>query len=120
MVSEAQSSGIKITPEEVVGITKDADGKIVWIETGHGGGGGSGIAHIIEAHGRQFNGKGISNAEIPRYLIQAVRTGRVVGSQGTRKIYEFTYNGTLHRVAITVSSNGYIVGANPRSLPKEN
>ena len=108
-----------ISPDKVVSITKDPDGKIVWLETGSGGSRGSGLAHIIEEHGKQFNGRGISNSELPEYLLQAVHTGKVVGMQGSRPIYEFTYNGTRQRVAITVSDNGYIVGANPRSLPKE-
>ncbi len=120
LVAEAQSKGVKISPEKVVGIAKDPNGKIVWIETGHGGDKGSGLAHIIEDHGKQFNRKGVSNTELPRYLLQAVCTGKVVGRQGTRKVYEFNYNGSRHRVAITVSNNGYIVGANPRSFPKEN
>ena len=119
LISEAQAQGLNISPDKVVGITKDPDGKIVWLETGSGGSRGSGLAHIIEEHGKQFNGRGISNSELPEYLLQAVHTGKVVGMQGSRPIYEFTYNGTRQRVAITVSDNGYIVGANPRSLPKE-
>ena len=120
LISEAQAQGLNISPDKVVGITKDPDGKIVWLETGQSGERGSGLAHIIEEHGKQFNGKGISNSELPEYLLQAVSTGKIVGKQGTRPIYEFTYNGTRQRVAITVSENGYIVGANPRSMPKEN
>ena len=50
------------------------------------------------------------------HLVARVCSSRM---QGSRPIYEFTYNGTRQRVAITVSNNGYIVGANPRSLPKE-
>ena len=30
--------------------------------------------------------------------------------------YEFTYNGKKQRIAVQVSNNGYIVGANPKSL----
>ncbi len=120
LISEAQARGLSISPDKVVGITRNPEGKLVWLEAGNGGIGGSGLAHIIEEHGRQFNGQGIGNSEIPGYLLQAVQTGKVVGMQGSRPIYEFTYNGTRRRVAITVSDNGYIVGANPRSLPKEN
>ena len=119
LISEAQGQGLSISPDKVVGITKGPDGKIVWLETGNGGSRGSGLAHIIEEHGKQFNGRGISNSELSGYLLRAVHTGKIVGMQGSRPIYEFTYNGTRQRVAITVSNNGYIVGANPRSLPKE-
>lgn len=119
LIAETQAQGLSISPDKVVGITKDPSGKIVWLERGRGGSGGSGLEHIIEQHGKQFNGRGISNSELPGYLLRAVSTGTIVGMQGSRPIYEFTYNGVRHRVAITVSENGYIVGANPRSLPKE-
>ena len=119
LVSEAEAQGLNISSEKVVGITKDPDGKIVWLETGRTGGRGSGLAHIIEEHGKEFNGRGISNSEIPGYLLHAVSTGKIVGMQGTRPIYEFTYNGNRQRVAITVANNGYIVGANLKPTPKE-
>ena len=38
-----------------------------------------------------------------------------ISPRGTgRPIYEFTYNGEIHKVAITVGNNGFIVGANPK------
>ena len=120
LIAEAQAQRLSISPEKVVGITKSPNGTIVWLESGRSGKGGSGFAHIVEEHGKQFNNRGISNAELPEYLLQAVHTGKIVGVQGTRPIYEFTYNGSRQRVAISVSDTGYIVGANPRSLPKEN
>lgn len=48
----------------------------------------------------------------------AVTEGEIIGYQGKdkgRAIYEFFYNGQMHRVAISVGSNGFIVGANPVS-----
>ena len=45
--------------------------------------------------------------------------GNIVGYQGKRNpraIYEFTYNGVRQRVAVQVGSNGFIVGANPKSM----
>ena len=66
-------------------------------------------------HGHEFNGKGISNDDIPGYVLEAVYQGKIVGTQGKRSpraVYEFTYNGEIHRIAVQVSDNGYIVGAN--------
>lgn len=97
-------------------ITKDPTGKIVWLETGNDL---SGLKHIINEHGHEFNGKGISNDDIPDYVLEAVYQGHVVGTQGKcnpRTIYEFTYNGKRQRIAVQVGSNGYIVGANPRNM----
>lgn len=115
LVDELVSSGEKCKPENIVGITKTASGKIVWLETGTKR---AGLNHIIEEHGSQFCGKGISNDEIPNYIMEAVRQGNIVGYQGKKKprtIYEFVYEGKKQRVAITIGPNGFIVGANPKT-----
>lgn len=56
----------------------------------------SGLQHIINRHGHEFNGRGISNDDIPNYVLEAVYQGNFVGTQGKRTpprtIYEFTYN----------------------------
>lgn len=117
LIDEVIANGEKISPEKVVMITRDPSGKIVWLETGNDT---SGLQHIIKEHGSQFNGKGISNENIPNYVLEAVYQGNVVGTQGKksppRTIYEFTYNGIKQRIAVQVSKNGYIVGANPKSM----
>lgn len=47
-------------------------------------------------------------------IFQALEENKIVGSQGRgRPIYECSYKGVIRRVAITVSNNGFIVGANP-------
>lgn len=94
LVQELVKSGEKCTPENIVGITKDSSGKIVWLETGTKS---AGLNHIIDRHGSQFNGKGISNDEIPNYVMEAVHQGNVVGHQRTRTIYEFVYDGSIYR-----------------------
>ncbi len=97
-------------------ITRDPNGKIVWLESGNTK---SGLEHIINKHGHEFNGRGIANNDIPDYVLEAVYQGNVVGTQGKRNprtIYEFVYNGKTQRIAVQVGSNGYIVGANLKSL----
>lgn len=119
LIDEVIANGDKISPDKVVMITRDPSGKIVWLESGNST---SGLQHIINEHGHQFNGKGISNEDIPDYVLEAVYQGNIVGTQGKknpRTVYEFTYNGVRQRIAVQVSENGYIVGANPKSI-KEN
>lgn len=116
LIDEVIANGEKISPNKVLMITRDPTGKIVWLETGNDS---SGLKHIIDAHGKDFNGKGIANADIPNYVLEAVYQGNVVGTQGkrnSRTIYEFTYNGVTRRIAIQVGENGYIVGANLKSM----
>lgn len=119
LIDEVISNGDKISPDKVVMITRDPSGKIVWLESGNAT---SGLQHIINEHGHQFNGKGISNEDIPDYVLEAIYQGNIVGTQGRknpRTVYEFTYNGVKQRIAVQVSKNGYIVGANLKSV-KEN
>ena len=72
----------------------------------------AGLQHIISRHGAEFAKAGISKGNIPKFIMQAILTGRKVGMQGSRPIYETTFNGTTHRVAVTVGNNGFVVGAN--------
>lgn len=117
LIDEVVANGDKISPDKVLMITRDPSGKIVWMEEGNSS---SGLQHIVDRHGHEFNGKGISNDDIPNYVLEAVYQGNVVGTQGKRTpprtIYEFTYNGKTQRIAVQIGSNGYIVSANPRSM----
>ncbi len=122
LVSQLEARGEKINAKDVVAITKDSYGNIVWLEKGHAGDRPSGLEHILDAHGSDFESQNITKDEIPQYLMTAVKSGTIIGYQGRgigRPIYEFIYEGITRRVAITIGSNGYIVGANPKSLPKE-
>ncbi len=113
VVADLQASGIKITPQNVVATSRNSLGQTVFLETGNSA---SGLQHIVDAHGADFANVGISQAEIPRVVTQAVTHGRFVGYQGQdfgRPIYEITVNGQTQRIAVTVGDNGYIVGANP-------
>ena len=122
LISQLEARGENFSKDDVVAITQDPSGRIVWLENGHLGDRPSGLSHIIDAHGEDFARQNISQNEIPQYIMTAVSHGTIVGYQGRdtgRPIYEFIYEGVTRRVAITIGSNGYIVGANPRSVPKE-
>ena len=121
LISELAQLGIKHTPEKIVKIAKQADGKIVFLEEGKLGKRGSGLLHILKEHQDDFARRGISEDEIADVVMAAVISGTFLGYQGTveprRKIYEVTFNGKKQYIAVTVGDNGYIVGANPASLP---
>jgi len=116
LFKELENGGVKFSKEDTLFITRDKTGQIVWLENGNLS---AGLNHIIEEHGSQFDGKGVSNDEIPIYIMEAVSQGNVVGYQGKknpRTIYEFIYKGRKQRVAITIGPNGFIVGANPKTV----
>jgi hypothetical protein len=117
LLTELAQLNIKHTPEKIVTIVKQADGKIVFLEQGTSD---AGLQHILEEHSLEFADQGIQQNQIPDLIIKALTKGKAVGYQGkkqTRVIYEVNFNGKTHYIALTVSDNGYIVGANPRTSP---
>lgn len=117
LISELAQLGIKHTLEKIVKIAKQADGKIVFLEEGNSD---AGLQHILEKHSLEFADQGIQQNQISDIIIKALTKGKAVGYQGkkqTRIIYEVNFNGKTHYIALTVSDNGYIVGANPRTSP---
>ena len=55
--------------------------------------------------------------------MEAAITGTIVGYQGKshdkpRAIYQFIFKGEIKYISLSVSDNGYIVGANPRTKPR--
>lgn len=112
------ANGVKFTPQNVVATGKTPSGQVIFLETGSSS---AGLQHIIEQHGAEFANMGVSPDKIPKVVMQAVTEGNIVGYQGSgtgRPIYQVTVNGQQQRIAITVGSNGYIVGANPRGSVK--
>lgn len=115
LMDELASSGVKYNPNDVVAVTRNADGKLVWLENGSSQ---AGLTHILN-HADDFAAKGISIGQLPEFITKAVSEGKIVGYQGKgtgRPIYEVNFNGQTQRVAVTTGSNGFIVGANPVSI----
>ena len=121
LIAELQQLGVKHNPDQILRITKLANGRIIFLEEGKPGPRGSGFQHILERHQADFGNRGITPDEIPDLLIAAVSQGKIVGYQGTqsprRPIYEVLFQDTIHYVAVSLGNNGYIVGANPANHP---
>ena len=121
LIAELKQLGIKHNSEQILKIVKLPNGKIVFLERGKGGRRGSGLQHILERHQDDFAKRGIVPEKIPDLLINAIIQNKILGYQGTveprRTIYEVYFNGKTDYVAITISNNGYIVGANPSYAP---
>ena len=114
LIQQLEQRHEKITRENIMRIEQLPSGKIVWLETGNER---AGFEHILK-HLKEFEKQGLPEHELADYIMDALKNGELVGKQGTREIYEVTYNGITQRVAITVSDNGFIIGANPKSIPK--
>jgi len=61
--------------------------------------------------GKDFSGHASASDQMA-LVAREMLNARVEGP-----IYEYSFNGQTHRMAIIVGSNGFIVGANPTSLP---
>ena len=114
LIQQLEQRHEKITRENIMRIERLPSGKIVWLETGNER---AGFEHILK-HLKEFEKQGLPEHELADYIMDALKNGELVGMQGTREIYEVTYNGITRRVAITVSDNGFIIDANPKSIPK--
>jgi hypothetical protein len=83
--------------------------------------GEAGLQHILEKHGVDFANKGIPADLIPDAVLTAITNGTIVGYLGSarepRPIYQVNFQGQNLYIAVTVSQNGFIVGANPTSMP---
>jgi hypothetical protein len=118
MVKELRAQGVKLSEDDILAMSRLPDGKIVFLEKGQVDVSGikdAGLAHIIQEHGDQFSAAGISIEQLPKVLIETLKSGELIGYQGKgtgRAIYVTTVNGQQIKIGMTVGNNGYIVGAN--------
>ena len=87
----------------------------MWLEEGNAR---AGLEHVNK-HAKEFEDKGVPREDVPKLVHKAATEGRYTGyNQGDppgRPIFEVDYNGERRFVAVQIGSNGFIVGANPRS-----
>jgi hypothetical protein len=116
LVTEVADRGDKISPGKVVRIEKPD--RIVWLEEGDER---AGLAHILtDKRVADFARHGIARDEIVDAVFTALIEGEPIGITGRdRVVYAVTYRGRPVRIAVSVGSNGFIVGANPFSLDQK-
>jgi len=113
LLDELRRNGVKFTEPDLVTLFRDRAGKVIFLERGSSR---AGLKHILR-HSQDFANKGISPDDIPSVLKKALTEGSLVpGGKPSRPIYAVKYRGETKHIAITVSDNGYIVGANPVSI----
>jgi filamentous hemagglutinin len=111
LIAQLQASGVKHNLDDILGIARLSDGKIVFLEIGNDG---AGWQHIRKQHAENFAARGIPENQIIDAVMAAVINGRILGNQGrSRTAYEIEFNGAIQYISVEVASNGYIVGANP-------
>lgn len=123
LIKELEKNDVKFTKENIVFITKDQTGQIVWLETGNKS---AGLSHILDGdvitsgHAADFERAfGISREQIPNYLEKVIRYGTVVDNKivkrGSREGYERTYYyDGKHYVVTGIGTNGFVISAYPK------
>ncbi|KQR53964.1 hypothetical protein ASF88_03745 [Leifsonia sp. Leaf336] len=120
LTDQLLAAGVKIDVTKVLDIWEAPGDRVVWYDEGRATAanrGGAGLAHVLE-HADDFAKKGIAKHEIAALVKKAIQENKVVGHQGSgtgRPVYRVELDGRIVDIAITVSKNGYIVGANPTS-----
>jgi hypothetical protein len=109
LLSKLTNQAIKFSASDVINIGKNAEGKIIFMETGSAK---AGLKHILN-HAEEFEAIGIPKNDIASVVFEAATKGKQVGMQGTRPVFQVMYKGDVKNIAITIGDNGYIVGANP-------
>lgn len=116
LIEELEKKGVKLNREEILFITKDADGQIIWLEIGTPS---AGLEHIIQRHGSDFMDKhGVCEEDIPKHLkeifsngtIEYTRTVNKNGHLGFEKLYRYKEQ---YYLLSGVGTNGFIVSAYP-------
>jgi len=110
LITRLRREAIKFNENEIVWIERVRD-RVIWLEEGTEK---KGLTHILQKQ-KDFRGRGIQPESLPNFAREALINGRVIGTQGAgqRPIYEVMFEGRLRYIAITVSDNGFVVGANP-------
>ena len=123
LVAELERDGVKFTRKDMLFVTRDKTGQIVWLEKGSVG---SGMKHIkSRGHDEQIaKAFGIPKAEVGVYLRNVMSHGDIVSSEfkliGRRMGYErvYYYEGE-YAIVTGIGTNGFIVSAYPHRHRKE-
>lgn len=123
LVTQLQIRGVKFNRKEMLFITRDRSGQIVWLEKGNPG---AGMDHIkSRGHDEQFaKAFGISKTAVESYLRTIVSEGTIIDNRlkpiGNHMGYErvYYYEGK-YCVVTGIGTNGFIVSAYPRKYGKE-
>ena len=116
MFSLLDRAGVKYNPDDVIFVTKDKTGQLVWLEKGNEK---AGLKHI-EKHATDFAKKhGIHPNELSNHIEKILTNGEIVscerkflknGRIGLEKIY--CYKGKYYALT-AIGTNGFVVSMYP-------
>lgn len=120
---ELRNNNIKFNEKDMVFITRDKTGQIIWLENGNSS---AGLKHILDGkagspgHAKDFEKAfGVKRNDVGSYLKKVIQNGTVIsnkivsigsGRQGYERVYE--YKGNYYTMT-GIGTNGFIVSAYP-------
>ncbi len=116
LFAELDRDQVKYTRENVIFITRDETGQIIWLETGNTI---VGLTHILRRHANEFKESlKVEADQIPEYLKKVVTFGVVTssttGMRNGRLCVEriYLYDDEYH-ILTALGTNGFLVSAHP-------
>ncbi len=122
MIEQLKKAGVKFNPNDVLFVTRDKTGQLVWLEKGNKS---AGLEHILygngksNGHGLDFKkALGLETNQISEYLNKVITYGKVVRNVikpvGNRIGYERIYSYESKYYIVTgIGTNGFIISAYP-------
>jgi len=113
LMEELANSGVKYTEEDVLMVTRNSNGDLLWLETGKED---AGLVHILAEHESQFRDRNIDGAErIVELLHEILQSTPIRGPRPSHNGYEaiFEHNQKLYLVGY--GTNGFVVSFRPFS-----
>ena len=117
LIEELRKREVKFNANDLIFITRDASGQIVWLEKGNVR---AGLSHIINRHVTDFkNACGIEEGDIPVFLKKVLSQGKIA-EQKSRVVKghveyakKIDYGGKYY-ILTAIGDNGFIVSAFPQ------
>lgn len=122
MIDQLTKAGVKFNPNDVLFVTKDKTGQLVWLETGNKV---AGLEHILHGDGRSRGhasdfkkALGLETNQVSGYLQKVITHGSVISNTikpiGNRMGFEriYSYEGNYY-IVTGIGTNGFIVSAYP-------
>ena len=125
-IHELEKAKVKFTKEDVIFVTRDQTGQLIWLEKGNSG---AGLEHLLHGDGRKTKGHendfvvkhGVNSDNIIDHIKKVVSYGKVEysviktrnGKPGFERMY--LYKEKYYMIS-AIGLNGYIVSAYPVDL----
>lgn len=121
-VEDLEKAGVKFNKEDVVFVTKDKTGQLLWLEKGNSK---TGLEHILNGNGRSpghakdfEKAFGVQKENVANYINHIISTGNIISNTkklvGLREGFERIYSCDGNYYLLTgIGTNGFIVSAYP-------